>query len=77
VAAARLLLLAAIGALFAALAPVQAQTLVREFKSADAGKNVIMSADSLTYDEARGIVTATGNVEIGRASCRERVWLKV
>jgi LPS-assembly protein len=66
VAAARLLLLAAIGALFAALAPVQAQTLVREFKSADAGKNVIMSADSLTYDEARGIVTATGNVEISQ-----------
>ena len=27
---------------------------------------VIMSADSLTYDEARGIVTATGNVEISQ-----------
>ena len=50
--------------LVAALSPLQAQTLVREFDSDEAGKNVVMSADSLTYDETRGVVAASGNVEV-------------
>ena len=61
-----LLILAAICSLFAVLPPLHAQTLVRDFESVDAGKEVIMSADSLTYDEALGIVTAAGNVEISQ-----------
>jgi len=52
--------------LVAALSPLQAQTLVREFDSDEAGKNVVMSADSLTYDETRGVVAASGNVEISQ-----------
>lgn len=62
----RLLIMAAICGIFAALTPLHAQTLVREFESVDAGKEVFMSADSLTYDEALGIVTASGNVEISQ-----------
>lgn len=61
----RVLLAVAIS-LFAALGPLQAQTLVREFESDDADKNVLMSADALTYDETRGVVTASGNVEISQ-----------
>ena len=61
----RVLLAVAIS-LVAALGPLQAQTFVREFESDDAGKNVLMSADALTYDESRGVVTASGNVEISQ-----------
>lgn len=54
---------------FAALAPLQpaqGQTLARELETVDAGKEVIMSADSITYDETLGIVIASGNVEISQ-----------
>ena len=44
----------------------QAQTLVRKINSEDTGKNVVMSADNLIYDEALGVVTAVGNVEISQ-----------
>ena len=58
--------LALVAALLLSTGAAQAQTLVREFDSEDAGKNVVMSADSLTYDEALGVVTAAGNVEISQ-----------
>ena len=63
---ARSLIVAAICTFFAALSPLHAQTLAREFESVDAGKEVIMSADRLIYDEALGTVTASGNVEISQ-----------
>ena len=59
-------LLAACVSLLTALGPLQAQTLVREFEPNEAGKNVVMNADSLTYDESHGTVTASGNVEISQ-----------
>ncbi len=48
------------------LGSAEAQTLEREFDSDQAGKNVVMNADTLTYDEAQGLVTAAGNVEIAQ-----------
>ncbi|MDP6475461.1 MAG: LptA/OstA family protein, partial [Alphaproteobacteria bacterium] len=48
------------------LGSAEAQTLVREFDSDQAGKNVVMNADTLTYDEAQGLVSAAGNVEIAQ-----------
>ncbi|MDA0228703.1 MAG: LPS assembly protein LptD [Proteobacteria bacterium] len=62
----RSLLLAAFVAPVMVLSPLQAQTLVREFEAEEAGKNVVMNADSLTYDENHGTVTASGNVEVSQ-----------
>ncbi|MEE8172944.1 MAG: LptA/OstA family protein, partial [Alphaproteobacteria bacterium] len=62
----RRFVLAAAIFLLTAPGPLQAQTLVREFESDEAGKIVVMTADTLTYDETRGIVTASGNVEISQ-----------
>ena len=59
-------LLALLVALILASGGTQAQTLSHEFDSEGAAKNVVMSAESLTYDEALGLVTAAGNVEISQ-----------
>jgi len=62
----RLAVLAILAALFLDSAAARAQTMVRGFDSEATGENVVMSADSLTYDEALGVVTAAGNVEISQ-----------
>ena len=62
----RSLLLVAFVGFVMAYSPVSAQTLVREFDAAEAGKYVVINADSLTYDENLGTVTASGNVEISQ-----------
>ena len=62
----RLAALAILVALFSTPGAIYAQTQVHEFNSEDASKHVVMSADSLTYDETLGVVTATGNVEISQ-----------
>jgi len=62
----RRFLCAAFVTLAAGLSSVQAQTLVHEFDAEEAHKNVVMSADALTYDESRGVVSASGNVEISQ-----------
>ena len=59
------------------LGPAEAQTLVREFDSDQAGKNVVMNADTLTYDEAQGLVTAAGNVEIAQGELESGVLVQL
>jgi len=62
----RSLLLAVLVTLVMALTPLTAQTLVSESEADDAGKNLLMKADSLIYDKNFGTVTASGNVEISQ-----------
>ena len=62
----RSLLLVAFVGFVMAYSPVSAQTLVREFDADEAGKYVVINADSLTYDENLGTITASGNVEISQ-----------
>ena len=53
-----------------------AETFKAEFDALDANKQVLMSADSLSYDENSAIVIASGNVEIsqsGRILIADRV----